>query len=147
MESQLRTKLSSDFILTKLACIAAIIFLLSSIYNAGDAINFKKHLEHKLSLALFVVFLILSFIQPNIYYDPKSLQIKKLWKKEIVVPLGNIRSIKASFATWWTSYFTFEYFNDGELESVTINNNADSKSIAAFISFVKKINPELEVNI
>ena len=96
MENSNKIKLSSDFIFTKLLFSFVAIYCGKLIYNdsiSSSDVDFKTSLEIKIVLFMCISFLIYLFLQPNIYYDETNLYIKRIYTKQITIPLKNIRSL------------------------------------------------------
>ncbi|MEO7046991.1 MAG: hypothetical protein ABI091_16940, partial [Ferruginibacter sp.] len=114
-------------------------------YNNLDA-DFKTFLEAKLAFLLCIGMVIYFFIQPRITYDNANFYIKKVAKKEIIIPLQNINSIfdKPFYAT--TRFFKIEFTDQlHEADSIQFNVSLYSDKMPGFINAVKEKNPHVEI--
>ena len=150
MEHSNKIKISSSFIFTKLLFSFVAIYCGKLIYNekiSTSEIDFKSSLEIKILLFICLSFLIYFFLQPNIYYDKTNLYIKRLYVKQTIIPLSNIRSLFNNPITYkGRSTFAIEYIdNMKEVNSIKFNINHYSKRILTFINEVKKINQNVEI--
>ena len=150
MENINKVKISSNFIFIKLLFLFVSIYCGKLIYNESIStsdIDFKNSLEIKIVMFLCISFLIYFFLQPIISYDDTNIYIKRIYTKQTIIPIKNIRSLFNNPIKYkGRSTFSIEYMNsEKEMSSIKFNINYYSKKIATFINKVKSINHSVEI--
>jgi hypothetical protein len=150
MEISNKIKISSNFIFAKLLLSFVAIYCGKLIYNESistSEVDFKTSLEIKLMAFVCISFLIYFFLQPIIYYDVTNLYIKRIYTKQTIIPLKNIRSLFNNPIKYkGRTTFSIEYINsEKETSTIKFNINYYSKKISSFITEVKKINNRVEI--
>lgn len=146
-----KIKLASDLILTKLLCFLAVLFCLKLLFNEGKnnvEIDFKTDLEYKIFFIAFIGLLIYFLTRPKILYDDINLYIKKVYKKEMIIPLKNVTSFFENpfSANKGTAIFSIEFNdNSSENDSIKFLASYSSESIKNFKIVIRKINPHVEI--
>ncbi|MGC4102571.1 hypothetical protein [Ferruginibacter sp.] len=137
------TKLSSAFILQKILFITGLLIclLLLQDYNRVSA---KDSTSNIIAVLAFTAGTIYFFTRPVIFFDDTNLYIKKFRKKEIVIPLKNIRSLEKEFFysifTKGGNYYHIKYAADDSNGSIRFYAGYGSDSLPQFIVHLKKIN-------
>ena len=146
MEFSTKTKISTDFISTKLLCLGS------------SGFCFFKYLEAKKiddlyteAWLLVAIFSLIGFVyfysKPKVYFDSSNLYIKRINKNEIQIPLKNIHSIfRDPFRSGnGTCFYEIEYLSeDNEDEEVKFHSDSFSR-MEDFKNLVIKINPSVEI--
>ena len=150
MDGNKKIKISSSFLLVKILFSVVILYCIKLLYDESQSISeidFKTSLEIKIVLIFFFSVLLYFFLQPNIFYDEANLYIKKVNKKILVISLKNIRTLfNNPITAKGRSTFSIEYIDDtNKTESIKFNIYYYSDRITNFISYVKKINPKVEI--
>jgi hypothetical protein len=150
METSDKIKLSSDLIFTKLICVFGLLLCLVLVFGGSKNTiddDFKTDLEYKLLLIATTVLTGYLLTRPSISYDDKNLYIKKINKKETLIPLKNVTSFfENPFVSKGTAIYTIEYKNNSLAnDSIKFAANYSSDSIKSFKTLIRKINPHVEI--
>ncbi|MDB5278388.1 MAG: hypothetical protein JWR61_3343 [Ferruginibacter sp.] len=150
METSDKIKLSSDLIFTKLVCVFGLLLSLVLVFGSSKNTiddDFKTDLEHKLLLLTTTVLTGYLLTRPSICYDDTNLYIKKISKKETIIPLKNVTSFfENPFVNKGTAIYTIEYKNNSaDNDSIKFAANHSSESIKTFKILIRKINPPVEI--
>ena len=146
-----KKRITINYILLQILCLAAILFFVKLVIDGSktvDGLNFKKELEYKLLVAVFIILAVYFILAPRTYFDETNFYIKRLARKEIVIPIENITSIfRHPFSGGkGTSFYTVEYLdNNKEMNSIKFAASYWADRISDFISHVKKSNPKVEI--
>ena len=150
METSDKIKLSSDLIFTKLICVFGLLLCLVLVFGGSKNTiddDFKTDLEYKLLLIVTTVLTGYLFTRPIICYDDTNLYIKKINKKETLIPLKNVTSFfENPFVNKGTPIYTIEYKNNTvDNDSIKFAANYSSDSIKNFKTLIRKINSHVEI--
>ena len=146
MEFSTKTKISTDFISTKLLCLGSSGFCFFKYLEAkkiDDLYTEAWFLVAIFSLIGFVYF----YSKPKVYFDNSNLYIKRINKNEIQIPLKNIHSIfRDPFRSGnGTCFYEIEYLSEDN-EDEKAKFHSDSFSLMDnFKNLVIKINPSVEI--
>ena len=146
MEFSTKTKISTDFISTKLLCLGSSGFCFFKYLEAkkiDDLYTEAWFLVAIFSLIGFVYF----YSKPKVYFDSSNLYIKRINKNEIQIPLKNIHSIfRDPFRSGnGTCFYEIEYLSEDN-EDEKAKFHSDSFSLMDnFKNLVIKINPSVEI--
>ena len=147
MEFSTKTKISTDFISTKLLCLGS------------SGFCFFKYLEAKKiddlyteAWLLVAIFSLIGFVyfysKPKVYFDNSNLYIKRINKNEILISLKNIHSIFRNpirSVGSGADFYEIEYLSESD-EDEKIKFYSDSDSLMEdFTNLVIKINPAVEI--
>ena len=137
MKRQTRIRISFDFILAKLFCLAAIGFFTVSIVRIylGYEQSSNNLTQYWITILALTGVLIYISSLPVIHYDKRCVYIKRLAKKKITVPLKNIKSIH-SYGKQYRGIASFgiKYTNSsGQVEIIKFRARYSSQSALAFM--------------
>lgn len=140
----IKTKISANFIFTKLFCLVASGFCLFKYFEA-------KKIDDLYTEAWFlaIIFFLLAFVyfynRPKVYFDNFNFYFRKNKKNEMVVPLASIQSIFRNTFSKLALQYEIEYLDeDNEIEKITFYS--DSWDLMEdFQERVIKINPSVEI--
>ena len=93
METSDKTKVSSDFIFTRLFVSGGIVFFVFQFFEERRTEGLYTELCF-LGIFLFLFILIYYFTRPKVYINNSNFYFKKFNKPEIQVPFNNIQSIE-----------------------------------------------------
>ena len=145
MDLSNKTKISADFIFTKLFCLVASGFCFLK-YLAAKKIDDLYTEAWLLGVIFFIIAFVYFYTRPKVYYDNSNLYFKRINKSEILIPLKNIHSIfRNPFARGGIYPYEIEYLSEDN-EDEKIKFESDSFSLMEdFKNLVIKINPSVEI--
>ena len=147
MQESNKLKISSDFIIERIIlAIALVIVLLLLIDYPRTHKDFPTGGLIACCIICFTFYFL--FTRPNVYYNEKSMFIKKNKASELEIPLENIKSIKLSvlgFSKYGGSWLLKYYTSDSELKSVRIYHSIFSNPFSKFIKAVENKNQKLVI--
>jgi len=144
MEIPGKTKLSAEFIFTRLAMVGTTILCITQYLKEKKVDGLYTELWF-LGIILFSLSFVYFSLRPKVSFDESTLYFKKFNKPEIQIPIKNITSIfRNPFIGGDVYAFEIEYLSaENEVEKIKFQTDSLSK-MEDFQNLVIKNNPSVE---